>query len=1002
MHAFGRGVTACTLLLLALTLSGSASEARRPGPTGALAGPSALPSAAAIRGQLAKLPLAFVPNLGQASADVRYVSLGPSPRLELTDTEVRLTGPAARRGSNVVSLRLAGGARPSRVESQDELPGKVHHFDSNDPQQWRRDIPTFRRVAYRDVYPATDLVFHGSQGAAEFDFVLRPGASPRAIGIDVRGADAVALDGEDVVIRTGGDTLRMHAPVVYQDSATGRKLVDGRFSIQDSRIGFEIGAYDRAKPLVIDPVVTYSTYLGGTGREEGAGVGVDAAGNIYIANGFPGVTADQVVKLSADGQTLLYSVTLGDMQPHGLVADAAGNAYIVSTCPYSFSGGGPPVCPTRKSLASGRPTSQGDFATYVTKLDPTGAILFSTSMGGLGSVLPGGIAIDEAGNMYVTAFGPFGGFPLTRPPFVGIPGGGPFHAVVEAIAADYSRFLYVVEFFAFFEPRALAVDRAGAVYVTGIAHEGNFPTTPGVIQPTAPLSQLSTGAVAKIAPDSSLAYATFFGNASTAPTAIAVDAIGHAYLTGSAGPGLPTVNARQPDLAGGASDAFVARLNATASALVFSTYLGGGGDDAAMAIALDSSTNIYLAGPTTSVDFPQQSALPPELGQAGSNFVVEMTPDGRSLVYSTYFADAQTTVTALHATATGTVYLTGTTTSAAFPTVRPFQAMYGGSGDAFVATLVPSEPRVFVDEPGRGSHGERHRVDRRVGGKLRRHFERLHADRREHRRRPGHRQQSRDPGLGQPLDPARRDHAHGDGARRGRAHRGHHARSHRPQRPPARGVHHEPAGRRGGGGSRVVGHLGRGGGGGAPDIHAVDRWHHARHDKCQRQPRHAPLGFISRGRWPAGDRRDGARRGWSLRDRHPQSHRPQRPGARGVHHEPAGRRDRGGSGVVGHLGRGGGSSGDPDLHAVDRRHHARHGDRRQRPRDASLGLIAPGRRPPDDRRHGPRRRRSHRGRHTLRQHPERSSGGGRSRATVGDRAHAVRPAAGARCRDRWR
>ena len=283
MHAFGRGVTAGTLLLLALTLSGSAPEARRPRPTGAAAGPSALPGAAAIRAQLAKLPLAFEPNVGQAGADVRYVSLGPGPRLELTDTEVRLTGRAARRGSNMVSLRLAGGARPSRVESQDELPGKVHHFDSNDPQQWRRDIPTFRRVAYRDVYPATDLVFHGSQGAVEFDFVLRPGASPGAIGIDVRGADAVTLDGEDVVIRTGGDTLRMHAPVVYQDSATGRKLVDGRFRIRGSRIGFEVGAYDRARPLVIDPVVTYSTYLGGTGGESGVGVGVDAAGNIYAA-----------------------------------------------------------------------------------------------------------------------------------------------------------------------------------------------------------------------------------------------------------------------------------------------------------------------------------------------------------------------------------------------------------------------------------------------------------------------------------------------------------------------------------------------------------------------------------------------------------------------------------------------------------------------------------------------------------------------------------------------
>src|SRR5678815_5211807 len=146
------------------------------------------------------------------------------------------------------------------------------------------------------------------------------------------------------------------------------------------------------------------------------------------------------------------------------------------------------------------------------------------------------------------------------------------------------------------------------------------------------------------------------------------------------------------------------RLNATASALVFSTYLGGSVGDGARAIALDGSGNIYLAGGTSSVDFPQQNALPPQFGQAPSSFVVKMTPDGRSLVYSTYFGDAQTGVTALHATASGAVYLAGTTSSTAFPTVRPFQAAYGGGPfDAFIATLVPSEPRVFVTSPAAGA-----------------------------------------------------------------------------------------------------------------------------------------------------------------------------------------------------------------------------------------------------------------------------------------------------------
>ena len=961
MHAFSRGVTAATLTLLALTLSGSAPEAGRPKPTEAAAGPSAPPGAAAIRAQIAKLPLAFVPNVGQAGSDVRYVSLGPSPRLELTDTEVRLTRHAARRGSNVVSLRLAGGARPSRVEPEDQLPGKVHHFDSNDPQQWRRDIPTFRRVAYRDVYPATDLVFHGSQGSVEFDFVLRPGATPGAIGIDVRGAEAVTLDGEDVVIRTGGDTLRMHAPVVYQDSATGRKLVDGRFRIRGSRIGFEVGAYDRSRPLVIDPVVTYSTYLGGTGGESGVGVGVDDAGNIYTASGFPGAT-DQVVKLSADGQTLLYSVTLGDMQLFGLVADAAGNAYVVSTCPYD-SPGVQFVCPTLKSLTFGEPQVPGrDVGTYVTKLDPTGAILFSTSIGGFGNVRPGGIAIDEAGNMYVTAFG----IALEPDPF-----SSRFGTVVEAIAADYSRFLYRFQFQTTgFEPSAPAVDRAGAVYVTGVLHDRNFPTTPGVIQPTDESGSFTV--VAKVAPNGSLAYATYFGNGRTVPsTTIAVDAIGNAYLTGQAGLGFPTVNALKPTLApGDFTDAFVARLNATASALVFSTYLGGSGVDGAGAIALDGSGNIYLAGGTSSVDFPQQNALPPQFGQVPSSFVVKMTPDGRSLVYSTYFGDAQTAVTALHATASGTVYLTGRTTSASFPTVRPFQAAYGGSGDAFIATLVPSEPRVFITSPAAGATvsgtvwtdvwvenfaGTSNAFTLTVGGTV---------------VAQGTATNHATLAWDSLLDPVRCNHAHGDGARRGRPRRGRHPQSHRPQR--VRRVHHEPAGRCDGGGRRVVGHLGRGSGGGDPDIHIVDRRHRARHGERQRQSRHASLGLIARGQRPPDHRCDRARCGRPRRDRHPRSHRRQRPAARGVHHEPAGRRDRERRRVVGRLGRGGGG-GDPDLHAVDRRHHARHGERQRQPRHASLGLIARGQRLTGDRRHGPRRRLSHGGRHPNRQRPERSS-----------------------------
>jgi hypothetical protein len=486
-----------------------------------------------------------------------------------------------------------------------------------------------------------------------------------------------------------------------------------------------------------------------------------------------------------------------------------------------------------------------------------------------------------------------------------------FHTVVEAIAADFSRFLYVVDFHTggdIFAPSAPAVDRAGAVYVTGIATAGSFPTTPGVFQSTATRGE-PAGVVAKIAPDSSLAYATLFGNASTVPTAVAVDASGNAYITGHAGPGLPTVNARQPALAGGASDAFIARLNATATGLVFSTYLGGGGDDAALAIALDGAANIYVAGPTTSVDFPQQNALPPQLGQAGSNFVVGMTPDGRALVYSTYFADAQTTVTALHATPTGTAYLSGKTTSAAFPTVRPEQATYGGSGDAFIATHVGIATRDLIVLNGAA------------------------------------------PGVVVTSPP------------------------------PGAIV----------GGVVWSGRLGRGSSGGHPHVHAVDRRHHTRRGERHRQPRHASLGLIPRARRSPGSRRDGARRD-----------RPRGTATRAVMvvngagpgvfiTSPAA-----GANVSGLVwsdvwveGAAAGTrtftlsiGGTTLATASDSGNHV-----------TLLWIHRACPTAPGDRRDRQRQRWSHRGGHAHREHPERCSGGAWDRATAGSRVHAVRLAA---------
>ena len=641
-----------------------------------------------LRAHFSSLPLAFEPNVGQAPGDVRYVSRGPGMRLELAPDGARLTPATAEEQGRTVRLGLVGASEAPTLTAQDELPSKAHYVTGNDPGAWLRDVPMYRRVVYRGVYPGTDLVFHGTHGAAEFDFVVAAGADPRRIRLEVAGAERISLDGDDVVITAGGELLRLHAPVVYQDAPSGRVRVEGRFRLRGRHVAFDIGAYDRARPLVIDPVVTYATYL----NAGGAGVGVDGAGNIYVT------TLTALLKLSADGSTLLWSTSFADMRVRQLVVDAAGNAYMQGTCPYNRSGV-VFMCPTLGSLTTGRPQSQGDIGAYVLKVSPSGSLLFSTSMGGTGSVTPGGIAIDAAGNIYATGWDVYGGFPLTRPAY-GVPGGGgTFLTVVEAIAADLSRFLYAVQFqTGSLEALGLAVDRGGSAYVTGFASSTDFPTTAGAFQPTTGGGR-GAGAVAKLAPDGALAYATYFGNESTRPRAIAVDADGNAYIAGEAGAGLPTLRAMQPALAGG-TDAFVARLQPSGASLVFSTYLGGSGDDGATALSLDASANIYVAGTTRSIDFPQRNPLSAPFASAASNFVTELNSDASTLVYSTYFADAQTNINAASATATGALYLTGATSSTSFATVRPYQAT---PGSGFVAKLEPSEVRVFITSPSEGA-----------------------------------------------------------------------------------------------------------------------------------------------------------------------------------------------------------------------------------------------------------------------------------------------------------
>jgi len=657
-------------------------------------------------GALGRLPLAFEPNTGQAPADVRYLSRGARLQVALTPTEARFSSPPAPgREPVTMRLRLAGDVRMSAPVAEDVLPGRVHYFAGRDPSAWRRDVPTYRRVVYRGVYPGTDLVFHGSQREAEFDFVVAPGADPGAIRLELDGADRVALDGDDVVARRGEHELRLRKPVVYQEADTGRVPVTGRFTVTGRRFAFDVGDYDRGRPLVIDPVVTYSTYLGDAGAQHGRAIGVDAAGNMYVA-----VDGMGIVKLSADGATLLYTTVLGDATMRAIAVDGAGHAYLAGTWPHSRSGfiSRYPTTANALQQSPGTPCFQGSSDGVMAKLGPDGSLLYSSFVGGNCLHEATGIAIDPAGNFYVTGFGSTtAGFPTTRPPFAPVSGtASTFPGWVQAVAADFSRYLYSVQILAgdgsLTEPMDIAADAAGNAYVVGRTGAG-FPTTPGAFQSDTG-GAFAAPFVAKIAPDGSrLVYGTYFGGPTTQINAVTVDAAGAAYLAGHSGTGLPTLNALQPALAGGA-DAFVAKLNASGTGLAFSTYLGGSADDAAVAVGLDSAGTVHVAGPTDSIDFPQRDPLPSQFAGAGSNFVTALAPSGTALVYSTYFADTETLLSGMAAAPNGAVYVTGGTRSTSFPTVRPHQPAFGGgSGDAFIARIEPGSGggtiRVFITAP---------------------------------------------------------------------------------------------------------------------------------------------------------------------------------------------------------------------------------------------------------------------------------------------------------------
>jgi hypothetical protein len=617
-----------------------------------------------VMNNLGRTPLSFEPNVGQTASRVDYLThtggatvfltptaavfamQKPSPGLPSEDpsTVAGIPSPMlATPGSNggtAVYMHMVGANPVARPVGQEELSGKVNYFIGNNPSKWHTNIPTFGRVEYPNVLDGIDLAYYGGPNGLEYDFTVRPGADPQAIALDFRGADGVELDAQgDLVVHTTAGDLVQHSPVVYQNLGGQHQPVAGRFVLGSGQVRFDVGAYDRSRPVVIDPVVLgYSSFLGGAGDDEGSAVAVAPDGSAYV---------------TGDTRSADFPTTPGAFDS-------------------TFAGG---TC--------GNVTCADVF---VSKLNPSGtALAYSTYLGGNDDDVGLALALAKDGSTYLTGFTASSKFPVARA--LQPVKKGPLDAFVTRLNASGSALLFSTYLGGTNDEGGygIAVDPVGGVYVTGFTGSADFPT----VKPLqAKFGGVADGFLTKLnARGSAILYSTYLGGSqSDQGWAIAVDASGNAYITGgTSSADFPTANALQPAFAGN-EDAFVAGVNAAGTALVYSTYLGGRGGEYGSGVALDTAGSAYVTGFTTSRDFPTAHAYQAVHYPGNDAFVTKISPGGASLDYSTYLGGAGTDDgIGIVVDAGGDAYVTGATGSADFPTAGALQPVYGGGVyDGFV------------------------------------------------------------------------------------------------------------------------------------------------------------------------------------------------------------------------------------------------------------------------------------------------------------------------------
>ncbi len=682
-----------------------------------------------IEQSFGKLPMSFEVNNGQTDKSVKFLSRGRGYTVLLTSREAvlyiqrrarnkkipLLRNPAKdaikeeSESAEVIRLRSIGSNLHPKITGMDELKGKSNYFIGSDSSKWRTDISSYAKVKMEKVYPGIDLVYYGNQRQLEYDWIVAPGANPNNIRFEVVGKDDLSIDDRGNLILDKKNNLLLRKPTIYQQSGGKTREIAGQYMLLGRHlVGIQIGKYDPSLTLVVDPILSYSTYLGAPGMDEAYTIALDASDNVYIAgntvsDNFPVVNPFQanqstgpdamILKFSPSRNELIYSTYLGGYgfdYAYGMAVDSSGNAYVTGgTFALNF--------PVFNAFQSSKAGDEVIYDAFVTKLSAAGnELIFSTYLGGDDDDIGFGIALDSFGNAYVAGITASTNFPIAHA-FQDTNKGQYANAFVTKVTPDgaltYSTYLGGGGHDGAY---GIAADSSGNAYVTGFTYSDDFPTASALQGDNAGTYDAF---ITKLnASGNLLIYSTFFGGSNDdVGRAIAVDSLNQAYVAGlTYSDDFPTKNAVQINYGGGTDkeDAFVLKLGLGGNALIYSTYLGGSQSDQCYGLAVDSSGYAYVTGFTDSTDFPIKNSVFGNVPAFTNAFVSKLDLSGSSFLYSTLLGgDIFDYGTAIAVNSRGEAYVTGYTNSDNFPVVNAYQESLLGNAtsDLFISKITTDD-----------------------------------------------------------------------------------------------------------------------------------------------------------------------------------------------------------------------------------------------------------------------------------------------------------------------